>query len=124
MTEDTRSEKGLALQAPVYGDEIRQRYSWLPGRFRDAVPDYLTAFGIGDFATRKGLPVKERELLTVVMLAALGGAETQVRAHVSGALKTGSTKEEVVCALVHAMPYMGFPRLFNALNCAKDLLTE
>lgn len=124
VTEDTRYEKGLALQTPVYGDEIRQRYTWLPGRFRDAVPDYLTAFGIGDFATRKGLPVKERELLTVVILAALGGAEMQVRAHVSGALKVGNTKEEVVCALVHAMPYMGMPRLFNALNCAKELLSE
>ena len=42
----------------------------------------------------------------------------------AGALKTGSTREEVVCALVHAMPYMGIPRLFNALNCAKDLLSE
>ena len=74
--------------------------------------------------TRKGLDGKTRELLTVVMLAAMGGAEVQVRSHVEGALKTGSTKEEVVCALVHAMPYMGVPRLFNALNCAKELLSE
>lgn len=41
-----------------------------------------------------------------------------------GALKTGSTKEEVVCALVHAMPYMGIPKLFNTLNCSKDILAE
>ena len=75
-----------------------------------------------DFGTRKGLDGKTRELLTVVLLAALGGADRQVQAHVSGALKTGNTKEEVVCALVHAMPYMGFPRLFNALNVSADLL--
>ena len=65
-----------------------------------------------------------RELLTVVMLAAMGGAETQVRSHVFGAMRAGNTAEEVVCALCHAMPYMGIPRLFNALNCCKDLLCE
>ena len=124
ITEETRHPAGLAIQAPTYGSEIRDRYAWLPGAFKNAVPDFLTDFGFGDFSTRTGLGEKDRELLTVVLLAALGGAEVQVRAHVAGALKTGSTREEVVCALVHAMPYMGIPRLFNALNCAKDLLSE
>ncbi len=124
VTEADRYEKGLALQTPVYGTEIKERYAWLPGEFKDAVPAFLTAFGIGDFSTRKGLNGKDRELLTVVILAALGGAEMQVRSHVAGALKVGNTKEEVVCALVHAMPYMGMPRLFNALNCSKELLSE
>ena len=122
--EENRFDEGLALQKPVYGDEIKDRYAWLPGEFAEAAPRFLTELCFGDFMTRKGLDVKTRELLTVVMLAAMGGAEVQVRSHIEGALKTGSTKEEVVCALVHATPYMGFPRLFNALNCAKDTLIE
>ena len=124
VTEQDRFAKGLALQKPVYGDEIKDRYTWLPAEFAEAVPRFLTELCFSDFMTRKGLDGKTRELLTVVMLAAMGGAEVQVRSHVEGALKTGSTKEEVVCALVHAMPYMGVPRLFNALNCAKELLSE
>lgn len=48
----------------------------------------------------------------------------QVKSHVEGALKVGNTKEEVVCALVHASGYMGIPRLFNALNACKGLLEE
>ena len=67
---------------------------------------------------------KDRELLSVVVLAALGGAEVQVRSHAAGALKAGNTGEEIVCALAHAMPYMGIPRFFNALNCAKEVLSE
>ena len=122
VTEESRYAAGLAVQEPLYGDEIKERYKWLPGEFAAAVPRFLTELGFGDFATRKGLDAKTRELLTVVILAALGGAETQVRSHVAGALKVGCSKEEVVCALVHAMPYMGIPRLFNALNCAKELL--
>lgn len=124
VNENDRYEKGLALQAPIYGDEIKERYKWLPAEFKDAVPTFLTAFGIGDFSTRKGLNIKDRELLTVVILAALGDAEVQLLSHVEDALKVGNTKEEIVCALVHAMPYMGIPRLFNALNYSKDLLSE
>ena len=122
--DDNRYLAGLEIQKPTYGDEIKDRYTWLPGEFKEAIPNFLTAFGFGDFNTRTGLNEKDRELLTVVLLAAMGGAEIQVKSHVIGALKTGSTKEEVVCALVHAMPYMGIPRLFNALNCSKDVLSD
>ena len=119
-----RYEKGLALQAPVYGDEIRDRYAWLPKPFDEAVPRFLTEHCFGDFSTRTGLDQKTRELLMVVLLAALGGAEVQVKSHAAGAIKTGSTREEVVCALVHASAYMGIPRLFNALNACRELLAE
>ena len=122
VTEEDRVKKGLALQEALYGTEIKDRYAWLPGEFAEAVPRFLTELCFSDFMTRKGLDGKTRELLTVVMLAAMGGAEVQVRSHVEGALKAGNTAEEIVCALAHAMPYMGVPRLFNALNCAKEIL--
>ena len=123
-SDEERYERGLALQSPVYGTEIADRYAWLPGDFARAVPRFLTELGFGDFNTRTGLDGKTRELLTVVLLAAMGGAEVQVKSHVFGALKVGNTREEVVCALVHASGYMGIPRLFNALNASKDLLAE
>lgn len=113
VNEADRYERGAALQTPLYGSEIADRYSWLPDGFDKAVPRWLTELCFGDFATRKGLDGRTRELLTVVMLAALGGAETQVRAHAAGALRAGNTKEEIVCALAQAMPYTGIPRLFK-----------
>lgn len=119
-----RYEKGLEVQAPVYGTEIRDRYTWLPGDFAEAVPRFLTELCFGDFNTRTGLDGKTRELLTVVLLAAMGGAEVQVKSHVEGALKVGNTREEVVCALVHASGYMGIPRLFNALNACRNVLEQ
>lgn len=121
-TDTQRYEKGLAIQAPVYGTEIKDRYTWLPGEFAEAVPRFLTEFGFGDYMTRNGLDGKTRVLLIVIVLAALGGAEVQVKSHVEGAMKVGNTAEEIVCALVHACGYMGIPRLFNALNAAKEIL--
>lgn len=82
----------------------------------------MTEFGFGDFSTRGGMDPKMRELLTLVLLAALGGAELQVRSHAIGALKVGNSKEEIFAALLHAMPYMGFPRMLNALNSIKDVV--
>ena len=122
--EEDRYSRGRELQEPLYGREIAQRYTWLPGEFAQAVPRFLTELGFGDFATRTGLDGKTRELLLVTLLAALGGAEVQVKSHVAGALKAGSTQEEIVCALVHASGYMGIPRLFNSLNACKELLAS
>ena len=124
VDEETRQQRGLELQAPLYGTEIKDRYTWLPGDFAGFVPRMLTELCFGDYMSRGGLDGETRELLTVVLLAALGGAEVQVRSHVEGALKAGNSKERIVCALVHAGCYMGIPRLFNALNACKDLLSE
>jgi len=115
---------GLAIQEPLYGAEIADRYRDLPPEYAEAIPRFLTAFGFGDFATRTGLDGARRELLTVVMLAALGGAELQVKAHVLGAEKAGNSRERILAALVHAMPYMGIPRLFNALNAAREAWSQ
>ena len=120
--EEERYQKGLSIQEPIYGTEISDRYTWLPGDFAAAVPRFLTELCFGDFYTRTGLDSKTRELLTVVMLASLGGAEVQIKSHVEGALKVGNTEEEIVCALVHAGGYMGIPRLFNTLNACSELL--
>src|SRR5699024_10523586 len=46
---EERYEKGLAIQEPVYGTEIKERYTWLPGEFAEAVPRFLTELGFGDF---------------------------------------------------------------------------
>lgn len=75
--DENRFEAGLAIQAPIYGDEIKDRYTWLPGEFSEAIPTFLTAFGFGDFSTRTGLCEKDRELLIVVLLAALGGQNSK-----------------------------------------------
>ncbi len=120
--DEERYQKGLKIQEPLYGTEIADRYTWLPGEFAQAVPRFLTELCFGDFQTRTGLDGKTRELLTVVLLAALGGAEVQLKSHVEGALKAGNSRKEVVCALVHASGYMGLPRLFNALNGCRELL--
>ena len=42
VSEENRNERGLQLQAPLYGTEIKDRYTWLPGDFAEFVPRMLT----------------------------------------------------------------------------------
>lgn len=58
VNEADRYERGAALQTPLYGSEIADRYSWLPEGFDAAIPRWLTELGFGDFATRGGLTEK------------------------------------------------------------------
>lgn len=124
VIEEERYLAGKRVQEPIYGSEIADKYAYLPEEYGKAIPQFLTEFCFGDFATRNGLNMVLRELLNFITLAALGGADLQVYSHAIGALKSGNRKEDLLCALIQAMPYMGFPRMLNALNAIKPLLDE
>lgn len=75
----------------------------------------------GDFYTRDGLALDQRELLVLCTLATLGGTETQLRAHAEGNVKAGNSKERQLTALIHGYPYIGFPRTVNAIRAVAGL---
>lgn len=50
---------------------------------------------------RPGLAARDRQLVTLGMLIALGGCEAQLTVHVGAALNVGPTPEQVVEALAH-----------------------
>lgn len=115
-----RFESGKQIQDPIYGEEIKDRYQTLSSPFKEAIPTFLTEFGFGDFYTRTGLDIQTRELLILCCLTTLG-VEKQILAHVLGNLKIGNTKEIILSALVHGLPYIGFPNTMNAINIINEL---
>jgi 4-carboxymuconolactone decarboxylase len=121
VAEDERLERGRAIQHPLYGDEIRDTFAGLPEELRGVVPRLLTEFCFGDFYTRSGLDLALRELLVLCVLAALGGADVQLRAHAAGNLKAGNTVDTQVAAMIHCLPYIGFPRALNAIRAISDV---
>ena len=75
------------------------------------------------FWSRDALAVKQRSLVTVSQLAALGKLE-ELRGHLRGALNVGWTKEELVEVLMQTAVYAGVPAAVNALNAAAEVLTR
>jgi 4-carboxymuconolactone decarboxylase len=123
VDEETRFNKGLAVQVEIFGDVITKMRASAPANQKH-IQDYLSAFCFGDFYTRGGLDLKTRELLTLCIVSALGGAEGQVKAHVQGNRNVGNDKETMITAITHCLPYMGFPRTLNALACVNEVIPE
>jgi len=121
VDDDARYQRGLALQAPLYGTEIKDDLSDLPEPFNEALPRFLTEFCFGDFYTRGGLSLAQRELLVLCALAAIGDTAAQLGPHGRACLQTGSSKTVITAALVQCFPYVGFPRAVAAIRAVRDL---
>jgi 4-carboxymuconolactone decarboxylase len=124
VAEDDRFARGSEIQHPLYGDEIRDNLATVPQDLRGEVPRLLTEFCFGDFYTRSGLDIAHRELLVLCLLAALGGADAQLQPHAVGNLKVGNAVERQMAAMIHCIPYIGFPRALNALRAITRAASE
>jgi 4-carboxymuconolactone decarboxylase len=94
---------------------------------QDVAPElgrYVVEFAYGDIYRRPDLDLRQRQLVTISALTALGGAEAQLEVHVNAALNVGLTAEEVVEALLQCLPYTGFPRVLNAMFVAKRVFEQ
>lgn len=122
-TEEDRFEKGLAVQKRIFGEQIDQiRVNASANQMH--IQDYLSAMCFGDFYTRGSLDVKTRELITLCVLTALGGCESQLKSHVQGNHAVGNSKELMIEAVTVCLIHIGFPRTLNALNCINEVLPE
>jgi 4-carboxymuconolactone decarboxylase len=119
VEEGQRFEKGKEEQFPLYGEQMKEYMSDLPEEFAEAIPRLLTESLFGDYYTRQGLEVQTRELMIFCALAVLGGTERQMASHAVGNLKVGNSKETLLSAMVHIYPYVGFPRIANAITTIK-----
>jgi 4-carboxymuconolactone decarboxylase len=94
---------------------------------QDVSPDlgrYVVEFAFGEIYRRPGLDLRQRQLVTISALTTLGGAEPQLEVHVNAALNVGLTADEIVEAMLHCIPYVGFPRVLNAVFVAKRVFDE
>jgi 4-carboxymuconolactone decarboxylase len=81
-------------------------------------------FAFGEIYQRPILDLRQRQLVTISALTTLGGAEPQLEVHVNAGLNVGLTAAEVVEAIIHCVPYIGFPRVLNAIFVARRVFEE
>ncbi len=86
--------------------------------------DALTEFAFGQIFCKAELGRRERELATVAILGAIGGAETQLRVHLGAALRSGVDPDELIALCEHLAPYAGIPRALNVLREVRALFEE
>lgn len=110
-TMENRLEKGIETQAEIFGDHMRE--AWKASHINRWLADNC----FGDYYTRTGLDLKQREMITFCFLAAQGGCEPQLTSHAKGNMNLGNTKEFLIKVVSQCLPYIGYPRSLNAVAC-------
>ena len=89
--------------------------------------DELLEIGVdnvfGRLWTREGLSRRDRSLVTLGILIALG-AEEEIKAHVQIARTNGLSEEEIAEVIYHSTGYAGFPAANTACKAARQALAE
>jgi 4-carboxymuconolactone decarboxylase len=115
--------KGRAIQTQLWGEQVGSG-GRLPAA--ELAPDFfplVTQFAFGMFWSRPELPVRDRSLITVAMLAALGRHD-ELRGHLMGARNLGIPKEQLVEVLMQVAVYAGVPAAVSALAVATQVLAD
>ncbi len=120
---DERFDRGMATLTeinPGKGQQVLDSLADISPKLADSV----VAWGFGEIYSRPQLAPRDRQLVTLGMLTALGGCEPQLEVHVNASLNVGLTPAEIVEALLHAAVYCGFPKALNATFAAKKVFAE
>ena len=113
-TNETRQETGTAAQVAIFGDRMKE--FWKGG----IVNYWLASNCFGDYYTRKGLNLAEREMITFCFLLAQGGCESQLRSHIQGNINVGNDTAFLRKVVEQMVPYIGYPRSLNAFAAISE----
>lgn len=115
VSDETRYEKGLEIQEKILKTDLKDD-------FKDfsELPEFITAFGFGDFYTREALNLNIRQLLQLVSIVTIGEKEA-IKNSILGNINIGNSKETVYAVLVQALPYIGFSNVLVAVNILKEI---
>ena len=104
---------GLDVLRTLSGTDAGQAVESMRRQFPE-LADAVVDFALGDIWSDETLARRERSLLAVAMLAALGGKSGPLEADINGALNHGAKPEEIVATLRMVAAYAGFPAALEA----------
>ena len=116
-------EKGLAARRSVLGDEYVDRAMKNADDFNRPFQEVVSEYCWGLCWTDETLTRRERSILNLGMIAALGKMP-EFELHLRGALRNGLTKEELRAVLIQIAVYCGIPVGVDCFRAAKNAFAE
>jgi 4-carboxymuconolactone decarboxylase len=123
---DTASERyhqGMATRRSVLGDAHVDRAQAASTEFDRPFQELITEAAWGHVWSRPELTKRERSMITIALLAALGQDE-EVAMHVRATVNTGASREDIREALLHVAIYAGVPAANHAIKIAKQVFEQ
>jgi 4-carboxymuconolactone decarboxylase len=126
MSEESRKdlyETGLQIRREVLGAEYVDKSLNNATDFNRPFQELVSEYCWGAVWSRPGLTRKERSMINLAMLTALGRTH-EVEIHVRGALNNGLTKEQISEVLLHTTIYCGVPAALDSFRVASKVIAE
>ena len=123
MNDHNAEKKGMDVRRKVLGDEHVDRATRQTREFDQPFQELITEAAWGRVWSREGISARERSMITIALLAALGHDE-EVAMHVRATGNTGATMQDVTEALLHVAIYAGVPAANRAFKVAKQAYSE
>ena len=118
-----RAEARMRTRRAVLGSAHVDRAEAAKTAFDAPFQDFITEGAWGSVWSRPGLTRRERSLITLALLAALGHRE-EVAMHVRATANTGASPEDVREAMLHVAVDAGVPAANQALKVAREVYAE
>ncbi|SET60588.1 4-carboxymuconolactone decarboxylase [Oceanicella actignis] len=119
----SRRESGMRVRRQVLGDAHVERAAARATDFDAPFQEYIVEAAWGGVWARPGLGRRERSLVTLALLAALGHWE-EFEMHLRATRNTGAAPAEVREALLHVAVYAGVPAANRAFAIAREVFAE
>ena len=118
-----RHAEGMATRRSVLGDAHVDRAEALKTEFDADFQRFITEGAWGSVWSRPHLTSRERSMITIALLAALGHWD-EVAMHVRATRNTGASPEDLREVLMHVAVYAGVPAANHAFKIVKQTLAE
>ncbi|MCQ8873989.1 4-carboxymuconolactone decarboxylase [Mesorhizobium sp. LMG17149] len=118
-----RYRKGLAVRRSVLGDRHVDRAEIAATDFDQPFQELITEAAWGTVWARPGFTKRERSIVTLALLAALGHDE-EIAMHVRATANTGASRDDICEAFLHVAIYAGVPAANRAFKIAKEVFSE
>jgi 4-carboxymuconolactone decarboxylase len=116
-----RYEEGMRVRRSVLGDAHVDRAEAAKTDFDADFQRFITEGAWGSVWASPGLTPRERSIVTLALLAALGHWD-EVAMHVRATANTGATPDDIREALMHVAVYAGVPAANHAFKIVKETL--
>ena len=123
MADTTLFDRGMATRRAVLGDVHVDAATARKTAFDEDFQTFITEGAWGSVWSRPGLSKRERSIVTIALLAALGHEE-EVAMHVRATVNTGCSPEDIKEALLHVAVYAGVPAANRAFRTVRDELAK
>lgn len=115
MADETTKDRGDRLLERLFGPQEDP-----PEIYRE-ITELEREYLFGKIWLRPDLALRDRSLITVAALTALGRA-AELRIHLRGALKLGLTNKQLEEVMIHLAHYSGWPTAIQGLAALEEVL--